>query len=50
VTDPSSPVVVDITAVGVGLEGIKFFRAASRLFLAAANEVSGTVSLLEVVF
>ena len=50
VTDPSSPVVVDISAAGVGPEGIKFFRVGSRLFLAAANEVSGTVSLLEVVF
>jgi uncharacterized protein len=50
VTDPTNPVVIDIAPVGVGPEGIKFFRVSSRLFVAAANEVSGTVSLLEVVF
>jgi DNA-binding beta-propeller fold protein YncE len=50
VTDPTTPVVVDIAPVGVGPEGVKFFRVGSRLFVAVANEVSGTVSLLEVVF
>jgi DNA-binding beta-propeller fold protein YncE len=50
VSDPTNPVVLDIAPVGVGPEGIKFFRVGSRLFVAAANEVSGTVSLLEVVF
>ncbi len=50
VTDPTNPVVIDIAPVGVGPEGTKFFRVSSRLFVAAANEVSGTVSLLEVVF
>jgi DNA-binding beta-propeller fold protein YncE len=49
VTDPGNPVVIDIAAVGIAPEGIKFFRSGSRLFVAAANEVSGTVSLLEVV-
>ena len=49
VTDPTDPVVLDIASVGVGPEGVKFFRVGSRLFVAAANEVSGTVSLLEVV-
>jgi DNA-binding beta-propeller fold protein YncE len=49
VTNPTTPLVIDVAPVGIGPEGIKFFRAGSRLFVAAANEVSGTVSLLEVV-
>jgi uncharacterized protein len=48
--DPRSPSVVDIAPVGVGPEGTKFFRVGNRLFVATANEVSGTVSILEVVF
>jgi DNA-binding beta-propeller fold protein YncE len=48
--DPTSPKVVDVEPVDVGPEGVKFFRAGSRLFVATANEVSGTVSILEVVF
>ena len=40
----------DIESVGVGPEGVKFFRNGRRLFLAVANEVSGTLSILEVVF
>ena len=50
VTDPAAPVVLDLAPVGVGPEGIKFFRVGSRLFVASANEVSGTLSVLEVVF
>lgn len=50
VGDPTSPKVIDVAPVGTGPEGIKFFRVGSRLFVAAANEVSGTVSILEVVF
>jgi DNA-binding beta-propeller fold protein YncE len=50
VSRPGSPVVVDVTGVGVGPEAVKFFRHGSRLFVASANEVSGTVSILEVVF
>ena len=47
--DPTAPEVKHVAAVGVGPEGIKFFRVGARLFVAAANEVSGTVSILEVV-
>ncbi len=50
VSEPAAPVVIDIAPVGVGPEGIKFFRIRSRLFVATANEVAGTVSILEVVF
>jgi DNA-binding beta-propeller fold protein YncE len=50
VTEPTAPVVAAIQPVGIGPEGIKFFRVGSRLFVASANEVAGTVSLLEVVF
>jgi hypothetical protein len=49
-SDPLDPIVIDIAQVGVGPEGIKFFRVGPRLFVASANEVSGTVSILEVVF
>ena len=50
VTEPTTPAVIAIAPVGVGPEGVKFFRVGNRLFVAAANEVSGTVSILEVVF
>lgn len=49
VENPASPTVIDIVPVGTGPEGIKFFRRGSRLFVAVANEVSGTLSILEVV-
>ena len=49
VSEPSAPVVISVAAAGIGPEGIKFFHAGSRLFVASANEVSGTVSILEVV-
>lgn len=50
VSDPTAPDVIALTPVGTGPEGIKFFRVGNRLFVASANEVSGTVSILEVVF
>ena len=49
VSNPTAPLVIDVAPVGVGPEGIKFFRVRNRLFVASANEVSGTVSILEVV-
>jgi uncharacterized protein len=49
VSDPTDPTVISIVPVGVGPEGIKFLRDGSRLFLAVANEVSGTLSIIEVV-
>jgi DNA-binding beta-propeller fold protein YncE len=50
VSDPSEPVVLNAAPVGVGPEGIKFFHVGNRLLVACASEVSGTVSILEVVF
>ena len=50
VSEPTAPVVIDIEPVGTGPEGIKFFRHGWRVFVAVANEVTGTVSILEVVF
>jgi DNA-binding beta-propeller fold protein YncE len=50
VTDPTKPTVISVVGVDVGPEGINFFRSGIRLFVAVANEVSGTVSILEVVF
>jgi hypothetical protein len=50
VDDPTAPTVVDVAPAGVGPEGIVFFRRSGRLFLAAANEVSGTVTIFAVEF
>lgn len=50
VSDPAAPIVVAIAGVDVGPEGVKFFRHGSRLFVASANEVSGTVSILELIY
>ena len=52
VSDPTSPEVVTVTPlVGhIGPESVKFFRRGPRLFVASGNEVSGTVTVLEVVF
>ena len=50
VSDPAAPSVLGVQGVGVGPETVKFFRRGSRLFAASANEVSGTVSILEVVY
>ena len=52
VSDPTSPEVVNVTPlVGhIGPESVKFFRRGSRLFVASGNEVTGTVTVLEVVF
>jgi uncharacterized protein len=51
-TNPTKPVVIDTFNLfpQVGPETVKFFRRGSRLFVASANEVTGTVSVLEVVF
>ncbi len=49
VTQPASPRVVDIMAVGSNPEGIKFLHRKGRLYVVTANEVAGTVSVLEVV-
>jgi len=49
VSDPTEPMVFAIAPTGVGPEGVKFLKRGNRLFLLAANEVSGTVSVLEVV-
>ena len=51
-SDPTSPEVVNVTPlVGhIGPESVKFFRRGSRLFVASGNEVTGTVTVLEVVF
>jgi hypothetical protein len=48
-TDPTAPTVVDIAPAGDAPEGIKFFRADGALYVLAANEASGTVSVFEVV-
>jgi len=50
VSDPTHPTVISIVPVDVGPEGIKFFGKGNQLFVAVANEVSGTLSILEVVF
>jgi hypothetical protein len=52
VSDPTNPVVIDTFNLfpQVGPETVKFFRRGSRLFVASGNEVTGTVSILEVVF
>jgi hypothetical protein len=49
VSNPTTPTVLSVAAVGVGPEGLKFFKSGNRLFIAVANEVSGTLSILEVV-
>jgi DNA-binding beta-propeller fold protein YncE len=51
-SDPARPRVVHIAPLqgGIGPETVKFFRRGTRLFLASGNEVSGTVSIFEVVF
>ncbi len=48
-TVPSDPRVIAVQPVGLAPEGTKFFRRNGRLFVATANEVSGTVSIVEVV-
>jgi DNA-binding beta-propeller fold protein YncE len=52
VSEPAAPVVIDLAKLTpqIGPEAVKFFRRGSRLFVASGNEVSGTVSILEVVF
>jgi hypothetical protein len=52
VSDPTKPVVVNVTSLApqIGPESAKFFRLGSRLFVASGSEVTGTVTILEVVF
>jgi uncharacterized protein len=49
-TDPTAPTVLSMAAVGSALEGVKFLLRNRDLFVVTANEASGTVSVLEVVF
>jgi DNA-binding beta-propeller fold protein YncE len=49
VTDPATPTVIAIAPTGVGPEGVKFMKRGSTLYVLSANEVSGTVTVLEVV-
>jgi DNA-binding beta-propeller fold protein YncE len=51
-SDPARPRVVHVARLqgGIGPETVKFFRRGTRLFVASGNEVSGTVSIFEVVF
>ena len=51
-SNPAQPKVIDTLNLfpQIGPESVKFFRRGSRLFVASGNEVSGTVSILEVVF
>jgi DNA-binding beta-propeller fold protein YncE len=51
-SDPTRPRVLHVAGLqgGIGPETVKFFRRSSRLFIASGNEVSGTVSIFEVVF
>lgn len=50
VSRPASPSVIALTAVGAGREGIKFLKRRGELFVLSANEVAGTVSVLQVGF
>jgi hypothetical protein len=50
ITRATKPSVLNVAPVGTGPKGIKFFHVDRRLFVASANEVAGTVSILEVVF
>ena len=51
-SDPTRPRVLHVAGLqgGIGPETVKFFLRGTRLFLASGNEVSGTVSIFEVVF
>lgn len=48
VTVPASPAVVAIEPTDVGPEGIAFFERFGELYVACANEASGTVTILRV--
>lgn len=50
VTYPAAPIVLGVTPVGAGPEGIKFFRKGQTLYVLSANEVAGTLSVLQVSF
>ena len=49
VSEPTKPTVIAIAPTGVGPEGVKFIKRGGTLYLLSANEVSGTVTVLEVV-
>jgi hypothetical protein len=49
ITNPATPQVVDLGLSGMAPEGIKFFPRKSRLYVLSANEVSGTVSIFQVI-
>jgi DNA-binding beta-propeller fold protein YncE len=51
-SDPTRPRVLHVAGLqgGIGPETVKFFRHGSRLGVVSGNEVSGTVSIFEVVF
>jgi uncharacterized protein len=51
-SDPTTPRVLHVAGLqgGIGPETVKFFRRGSRLGVVSGNEVSGTLSIFEVVF
>ena len=51
-SDPTTPRVLHVAGLqgGIGPETVKFFRRGSRLAVLSGNEVSGTLSIFEVVF
>ena len=50
-SDPTQPMVLHVASLagGIGPESAKFFRRGAQLFVASGNEVTGTVSIFEVV-
>ena len=50
ISQPASPLVIALAAVGAAPEGVKFLNRRGELFVLTANEVAGTVSVLKVGF
>lgn len=48
VSNPRSPTLIAIAATGTGPEGVEFMHHGNRLYILAANEVSGTVTAIRV--
>ncbi|WP_287127434.1 FG-GAP-like repeat-containing protein [Candidatus Cyanaurora vandensis] len=48
ITNPAFPVVVDLGLTGTGPEGVKFVNRGDLLYVLTANEVSGTLTALQV--